>query len=45
MELGIYEPFRVFPYYRESLVVKTARDPASVIAAIRERIDETLDKF
>jgi putative ABC transport system permease protein len=40
VELGIYEPFRQLPWWRENLVVRTAGDPdgvvRSVLAGIRE---------
>jgi predicted permease len=38
-ELGVYEPFRQFPWWREFLVVRAAADPRrlipSVVAAVR----------
>jgi len=40
VELGIYEPFRQLPWWRENLVVRTAGDPGdavrSVLTGIRE---------
>ena len=40
MELGVYEPFQQFPYWRENLVLRTEGSPRamiqSVVSAIRE---------
>jgi predicted permease len=40
VELGIYEPFRHFPYWREYLVVRTSGDPGSVVASLRQTIHD-----
>jgi len=38
VELGIYEPFHQLPWWRESLVVRTAVDPAAVTPAVLDQI-------
>lgn len=38
VELGIYEPFQQFPYWRENLVVRTAGDPRAVIPRVMEEV-------
>jgi putative ABC transport system permease protein len=38
VELGIYEPFRQLPYWRETLVVRTAGDPRGVIPGVMARV-------
>ncbi len=38
VELGIYEPFRQFPYWREFLVVRTEGDPLELAAAVRAQV-------
>jgi predicted permease len=38
VELGIYEPFRRFPYWREYLVARTDVDPGGLIPSVREVI-------
>jgi putative ABC transport system permease protein len=40
VELGIYEPFRHFPYWRETLVARTETDPSGVVRSIRQAIRE-----
>jgi hypothetical protein len=37
VQLGIYEPLRQMPYFRENLVVRTAGDP---LAVVRQVLDE-----
>ena len=38
VELGIYEPFRTFPYYRESLVVRADSDLPGLVPATRREV-------
>jgi putative ABC transport system permease protein len=38
VELGIYEPFQQLPYWRESLVVRTAGDPRGVIPNVMAEV-------
>lgn len=38
VELGIYEPFQQSPYWREFLVIRTARQPLDLVPAIRAAI-------
>jgi putative ABC transport system permease protein len=34
VELGIYEPLRQLPYFRENLVIRTAGDPLDLVRAV-----------
>jgi predicted lysophospholipase L1 biosynthesis ABC-type transport system permease subunit len=40
IELGIYEPLRQSPFWRESLVIKTSNDPLGSVGSVRRAVQE-----